>query len=351
MSVLFTPLTLRSVTFKHRVFMSPMCQYSATDGVPNDWHRIHLASRAVGGAALVFFEATAVTPEGRISDGDLGLWDDRQIPAYRDLVTLLKQHGAVPGLQLAHAGRKGSTAVPWQGGAALPAGQGWTPLAPSAIAFGKLTHPRSMNEQDLKEVRLAFVNSAQRALAAGFEVLELHAAHGYLLHEFLSPLSNQRQDAWGGDLAHRMRYPLSVVEAVRAVWPEHLPLFVRLSATDWAEGGWDLDQSIAFARELKTRGVDFIDCSSGGLVPHASIPATPGYQVGFAQSIRKAAAVATGAVGLITEATQAQAIIAEGQADAVLLARALLRSPYWVRDAARALGCPLPWPDPYARAG
>ena len=351
MSSLFTPLTLRSVTFPHRVFMSPMCQYSAIEGLPNEWHRIHLVSRAVGGAALVFFEATAVTPDGRISDADLGLWDDHQIPVYRDLVTLLKRHNTVPGIQLAHAGRKGSTAVPWTGGGALPVGSGWTTLAPSAIPFGALSLPRAMTEQDLNDVRQAFVESTGRASRAGFEVLELHAAHGYLLHEFLSPLSNRRSDQWGGDLAGRMRYPLSVVEAVRAAWPAHLPLFVRISATDWADGGWDLKQSIVFAHALKLRGVDLVDCSSGGLVPHVAIPVAPGYQVTFAQDIRKSVSIPTAAVGLITDAAQAESIVATGAADVVLLARALLRTPYWARDAARALGSPLAWPHPYERAG
>jgi 2,4-dienoyl-CoA reductase-like NADH-dependent reductase (Old Yellow Enzyme family) len=353
MSKLFSRFTLRDVTFRNRVFVSPMCQYSCVDGVANAWHLVHLGSRAAGGAALVMVEASGVSPEGRISPYDMGLWSQAQRDALRPITQFIKEQGAVPGIQLAHAGRKASTDAPWinQGGPLLPAAGGWEPLAPSAIPFSP-AHPvpRAMTRDDIALVVRQFREAADRALSAGFEVVEIHMAHGYLLHEFLSPLSNRRNDEYGGSLENRLRFPLAVAEAVRAVWPARLPLFVRISASDWAPGGWDLEQSIELARRLKAAGVDLIDCSSGGLVPAAQIPASPGYQVPFAAAIRERAGIATGAVGLITEAHQAEQIVATGQADVVLMAREFLRNPYWPLHAARQLGVDIEWPRQYLRA-
>jgi len=352
MSKLFSPLKLRDLTFKNRVFVSPMCQYSAEEGMPTDWHFVHLGSRAAGGAGLVIAEATGVSPEGRISPWDTGIWSDAQADAFGRIVRFIKSQGAVAGIQLAHAGRKASTDAPWRGGKPLAreAG-GWQPVAPSAIPFDQ-GHPvpREMTTTDIDKVVADFVAAAKRALRAGFEVLEIHAAHGYLLNEFLSPLSNRRTDDYGGSLANRMRLPLRVAEAVRSALPSGLPLFVRISATDWTEGGWDLPQSIELAKRLKDAGVDLIDCSSGGNAPRARIPLEPGYQVPFAEAIRRDAGVATGAVGLITEPMQAEQIVATGRADAVLLARALLRDPYWPLHAADALGAEVDWPVQYGRA-
>lgn len=352
MSVLFSPLTLRGVTFRNRVFVSPMCEYSAGgDGQPTSWHLVHLGSRAVGGAGLVMTEATAVSAEGRISNQDLGLWDDSQIPAYRDIVTFIKSQGAIAGMQIAHAGRKGSTAAPWQGDGPLPPEQAWMTLAPDHTAFSAdMPAPRAMTVADLMRTQQAFVDTARRALAAGFEVLEIHMAHGYLLHEFLSPLANHRADRYGGDLENRMRFPLEVAAAVRAIWPDILPLFVRISATDWLDGGWGLPESVALARALKTVGVDLVDCSSGGIVPHASIPVGPGYQTPFSRRIREDAKIATGAVGMISAPAQAEQIVATEIADAVFLARELLRDPYWPLHAAHALHVDIPWPVQYQRA-
>src|ERR687890_649660 len=328
MSELFSVLRLRGLEFRNRVFVSPMCQYSSRDGLPNDWHMVHLGSRAVGGAALVCAEATAVSPEGRISPGDTGLWSD------------------------AHAGPKASTDLPWRGGRPLPKDEGgWETLAPSALPFAEgHPAPREMSAADADAVVSQFRDAAALAREAGFDVIELHMAHGYLLHEFLSPLSNRREDEYGGGFDKRVRFPLRVAEAVRGVWPERLPLFARISATDWAEGGWDVEQSVRFSRWLKERGVDLVDCSSGGLVPGARIPVAPGYQVPFAERIRREAGVPTGAVGLITEPEQAEEIIATGKSDAVFLARAELRDPYWPLHAARRLGAEAPWPVQYARA-
>ncbi len=352
MSQLFTPLRLRDVEFRNRVFVSPMCQYSSDDGLPTDWHLVHLGSRAVGGAGLVMVEATAVSPEGRISPWDSGIWHDGHAEAFARITRFVRAQGAVPGIQLAHAGRKASVDVPWRGGRPLgPTEKGWEPIAPSAVPFAPgYPLPREMTAADIGAVVAAFTAAARRALAAGFEVVELHMAHGYLLHEFLSPLANQRRDEYGGSLRGRARLPLEVAAAVREAWPERLPLFVRISATDWVEGGWDLGQSIQLARWLKELGVDLVDCSSGGTVPSASIPMGPGYQVPFAAAIRREAGIATGAVGLITEPAQAEQIVATGQADAVLLARELLRDPYWPLRAARALGADIPWPPQYLRA-
>ncbi|HZZ57149.1 MAG TPA: NADH:flavin oxidoreductase/NADH oxidase [Opitutaceae bacterium] len=352
---LFSSFTLKSITLRNRIGVSPMCQYSSQDGVATDWHLVHLGSRAAGGAALVIAEATAVSPEGRISPGDAGLWGDQHIEPLARINRYIKSQGAVPGIQIAHAGRKGSAALPWNGGAHLAddAG-GWPTLAPSAIAWGEDLDkvPRAMTGDDLARVQRDFAAAAARALTAGYEWLEVHSAHGYLLHEFLSPLSNRRTDAYGGSFDNRIRFLLETVRGVRAVWPDRLPLSVRLSCTDWVEGGWDIDQSVELARRLRAEGVDLVDCSSGGTAPHAKIPIGPDYQVPFAERIRREAGVPTAAVGLITRADQANAIVAGGKADLVFLARALLRDPYWPLHAARELGKPelLEPPVQYGRA-
>ena len=330
-----------------------MCQYSSLDGFATDWHLVHLGSRAQGGAGLVTLEAAAVTPEGRISPGDLGIWKDEHIPALRRIAEFVHSQGARAGMQLAHAGRKASTASPFDGhGLVLPADGGWQPVAPSAIAFAPTDYalPAALDHAGIAAVVEAFRNAARRSLEAGFDFVEIHAAHGYLLHEFLSPLSNLRTDQYGGSFDNRIRVVLDVVDAVRSVWPERLPLFVRISATDWAEGGWNPDESVELARRLRDRGVDLMDCSSGGNVADAKIPVAPGYQVGFAARIRREAGIATAAVGLITEPAQANALIAEGQADLVFLARAMLRDPYWPLHAAAALGETVSWPKQYLRA-
>ena len=349
---LFEPLTLGDVTLRNRIVVSPMCEYSAVDGVPGDWHLVHLGSRAVGGAGLVFAEATAVSAEGRISPGDTGLWNDAQQAAWTRIAVFIASQGAVAGIQLAHAGRKGSTQVPWKGGKALPAGQGdWTPVAPSALAFADdYPMPVALDAAGIDKVIADFGAAVLRAREAGFRVIELHAAHGYLLHSFLSPLSNHRDDGYGGSLANRARLLREVVAAVRVQWPAPAPLFVRVSATDWAEGGWDIDECVELARWLKHDGVDLIDCSSGGMVPDAKIPVAPGYQVPFAARIRNEVGIATGAVGLITEAHQAEAILARGEADLVLLAREFLRDPYFPRRAAAQLGVTLDAPPQYLRS-
>jgi 2,4-dienoyl-CoA reductase-like NADH-dependent reductase (Old Yellow Enzyme family) len=351
-SHLFSPLILSGVSFRNRIFVSPMCQYSATDGLPNEWHFVHLGSRAVGGAACIIQEATAVAPEGRITPSDLGIWNDSQMEAYRPLTRFLKENGAVPAVQLAHAGRKASTSAPWQGGRALELGQGgWTVVAPSPVPFdAQSPMPHELSEGEIAGIVTSFTKAAERSLSAGFEVIELHAAHGYLLHQFLSPLSNRRTDRYGGRLENRLRLVLDVASAVRDVWPEELPLFVRLSATDWKEGGWDVPQSIALCVKLKDIGVDFIDVSSAGLVPDAKVVIGPGYQVPFASAIRNQAHISTGAVGMITDAAQAEKIVSDGHADVVLLARELLRDPYWPQHAAHALGDDLSWPPQYERA-
>ncbi len=352
MSKLFSPLELRSITFRNRIFVSPMCQYSSHDGLANSWHLVHLGSRAVGGAGLVMVEATAVSPEGRISPNDCGLWSESHVEAFAPIARFLTEQGAVPGVQLAHAGRKGSCAVPWQGGTPLDVTSGgWQPLAPSAIPFD-IGHPQphavTLEEMDLIEAQ--FRASARRSLAAGFKVVEVHMAHGYLLHEFLSPLVNQRSDNYGGSLENRLRFPLRMVEAVREEWPEELPLFVRISATDWVPGGWDIDQSIILARLLKEKGVDLIDCSSGFAVPNEKVPFGPGFQVPFAAKVRSEAGIASGAVGFIIEPAQAEQIVATSQADAVFLARQMLRDPYWPLHAAKTLHVEVPWPNQYLRA-
>ena len=352
MTRLFEPLRLRGVTFRNRIFVSPMCMYSAEDGVPNDWHLVHLGSRAVGGAALVIVEATGVSAEGRISPGDTGLWNARQVEAFRRITDFIAARGAVAGIQLAHAGRKASTDVPWKGGRPLVAGEGaWTTLGPSPIPFDRgFPPPREMTLSDIDRVTEEFAAGARRAVEAGFRVVEVHVAHGYLLHEFLSPLSNRRTDEYGGSLENRMRFPIRVARAVRQAFPAERPVFVRISATDWAEGGWDLPQSIELSKLLKKEGVDLIDCSSGGLVPNAKVPAGPGFQVPFAEAIRREASIATAAVGMITEPRQAEEILAMGRADAIVMARAFLRDPYWPLHAAQELGADVDWPVQYVRA-
>jgi len=350
MSLLFSPITLRSVTIPNRVFVSPMCEYSCEDGVPNDWHMVHLGSRAVGGCGLVLTEAASVSPEGRITPWDAGIWSGEQAEAWKPIVKFIKSQGSVPGIQLAHAGRKASCDKPWNGAKPLARDAGgWKTLGPSNVAFGDYPAPRAMTPADLQACVADFRLAAGRALEAGFEVAEVHAAHGYLLHEFLSPLSNRRADDFGGSPSNRMRFPLSVVRAVRDAWPKDKPVLVRISASDWKEEGWDLVQSIAFSRELKALGVDMIDVSSGGNAADQKIALGPGYQVPFAAAIRRDAGIPTAAVGLITEPVQAEHVLATGQADAVCLARALLRDPYWARHAAKALGVPMPWPNQYKR--
>ena len=352
MATLFSPFRLRTIELKNRIVVSPMCEYSAVDGHPQTWHLVHLGSRAVGGAALVFAEATAVEARGRISPVDTGMYLDSHVASWRPIVDFIHQQGALAGMQLAHSGRKGSTAPPWLGGKKVPPEQGgWEPVAPSTEPFNKdYPIPRALTAAEIREVIHAFRRAAERVFAAGFEVLELHAAHGYLLHEFLSPLSNFRQDEFGGSFENRIRIVVQVAEAVREVWPGRLPLFVRVSATDWKEGGWDLDQTVELSKRLKSVGVDLIDVSSGGVVPGIQIPVGPGYQTGFAEGIRKQAAIATGAVGMITEPAQADAILNEGKADAIIMARELLRDPYWPRRAAQALGEKIKPPIQYERA-
>ncbi|HVO18158.1 MAG TPA: NADH:flavin oxidoreductase/NADH oxidase [Anaeromyxobacter sp.] len=349
---LFAPLPLRSLTLRNRVAVSPMCQYSAgPDGRARDWHLVHLGARAAGGAGLVLTEATAVEPRGRISPADLGLWEDGQVEPLARIVRFIRGQGAAAGVQLAHAGRKGGVRPPWEGGTPVPATEGgWTPVGPSPLAFAP-GHPvpEELDAAGVGGVVAAFVSAARRALEAGFQVVELHAAHGYLAHEFLSPLSNRRTDRYGGSFENRIRFLGELTSAVRAAWPEPLPLLVRLSATDWVEGGWTVEESVELARSLRARGVDLVDVSSGGLVPDARVPAGPGYQAAFAERIRRQAGMATGAVGLITTPEQADHAIRSGQADLVLLAREFLRDPHFPLRAARALGQEGPWPRQYLR--
>ena len=349
---LFEPIQQRSLSLRNRIVVSPMCQYSATDGLPDHWHLVHLGSRAVGGAGAVIAEATAVSAQGRISPGDTGLWNEAQLAAWQPIVAFIAAQGAVPGVQLAHAGRKASAQRPWEGGGSLAAAQGaWTTVAPSAVPFDAGWHvPLALDAAGIRQVLADFRAAAQRALVAGFKLVELHAAHGYLLHQFLSPLSNRRDDAYGGSYENRTRLVREVVAAVREVWPEELPLWLRISATDWAEGGWDVEQSVQLSRDMKALGVDLVDVSSGGLVPHVRIPLGPGYQVPFAAQVRHETGMATGAVGLITEAKQAEAIVANGEADVVLIARESLRDPYFPRRAAQELGASLSAPAQYQRA-
>jgi len=351
-SLLFTPLKLREVTLKNRIVVSPMCMYSSEEGFPNEWHLVHLGSRAVGGAGLVLTEATAVEDLGRISPQDLGLWKDAHTEPLARIARFVAQNGATPGIQLAHAGRKASIARPWDGGAPVPMEQGgWLPVGPSPLPFDEgWPVPAQLGEADLQRIVRAFVDATGRALDAGFQVIELHAAHGYLLHSFLSPLSNQRTDRYGGSLENRIRFVREVTQAVRAKWPERLPLFIRISATDWVPGGWTLEDAVVLAKLLSEDGASVVDCSSGGTVPHLKVPVGPGYQTPFAERIRREANISTAAVGVIRSAFQAEHLLQTGQADLVVLARELLRDPYWPLHAARELREEVSWPVQYERA-
>ena len=352
MSILFSPLKIKDIILKNRIVVSPMCMYSAEDGFANNWHMVHLGSRAVGGSGLIIQEATAVSPEGRITPGDLGLWDDNQIEKLTGIVSFIKEHGAVPGIQVAHAGRKASCASPWQGGHQLkPNEGGWQTVSSSAIPFiPEELSPLELNTDGIQKVISDFKAAAGRAAQAGYQVLEIHSAHGYLIHQFLSPLCNFRTDDFGGSFENRTRLLLEIVKAIQTAWPQNLPLFVRLSATDYVEGGWNADETVQLASILKKNGVDLIDSSSGGMVPYAKIPFGPGYQVPFAERIKKEAGILTGAVGMITGAMQAEEILSTGQADLILIARASLRDPYFALHAARELGEDIEWPKQYRRA-
>ncbi len=345
---LFSEIKIRDLVIKNRVFVSPMCQYSSTDGMASNWHLVHLGARAVGGAGLVMSEAAAVSPEGRITANDLGIWNEIQALSLKPVTQFISEQGAVPAIQLAHAGRKASSKVPWH---AHNLNSDWSIVGPSAVAFSKdYSTPKEMNDLDIQKVINDFLKSAELSLLAGFQVVELHMAHGYLMHQFLSPLSNHRKDQYGGSLENRMRLPLQVAKSVRNFWPAKWPVFVRISATDWTEGGWDLQQSIVLVSELKKVGIDLIDCSTGGNVSHAKIPVGPGYQVEFAREIKKQTGILTGAVGMITDPQQAQSILDKDEADVVLLARELLRDPHWPLRAAAALKQTITWPSQYERA-
>jgi 2,4-dienoyl-CoA reductase-like NADH-dependent reductase (Old Yellow Enzyme family) len=349
---LLSPIALRGITLRNRIVMSPMCQYSAQDGFVNDWHFVHLGSRAAGGVSLVMVEATAVTPEGRITPGDTGIWSDDHVAPLARIVRYIESQGVVPGIQLAHAGRKASCEVPWRGGQRLlPEEGGWPVVAPSALPFNP-GDPESvpLDKDGIDAIVAAFEAATRRALQAGFKVIEIHAAHGYLLHEFLSPLANKRDDDYGGSLENRTRLPLRVAKALRAIVPDDLPLLMRISATDWVEGGWDIEQSVELAKRAKELGVDLIDVSSGAMVPDAKIPVGRGFQVPFAKRIRDEAGIMTGAVGMITEPAQAEEIVGNGDADVVLLARQLLREPYWALRAEAELGAKPCWPTQYGYA-
>jgi 2,4-dienoyl-CoA reductase-like NADH-dependent reductase (Old Yellow Enzyme family) len=352
MSKLFSTLKIKGITFRNRIAISPMCQYMAEEGFATDWHLVHYGSRAIGGAGLIIQEATAVSPEGRITPGDLGIWDDSHIDKYKRIVKFILEHGAVPGIQIAHAGRKASCAKPWDGGHQLSPGEGgWQTVSSSAIPFneGEIS-PLALDQDQIKKVIGDFRKAAGRAYEAGYQVLEIHSAHGYLLHQFLSPLCNQRTDQYGGSFDNRIRLLLEVTDAVKQAWPENLPLFVRLSATDYIEGGWDADQTVMLAKVLKKNGVDLIDTSSGGMVPYAKIPFSPGYQLPFAEKIRNEAGIMTGAVGMITDANQAEEILQKEQADLILIGRLSLQNPQFPLHAARELGVSIEWPRQYLRA-
>lgn len=354
MAKLFEPFVLRKTTFKNRIAVSPMCQYSAIEGVPNNWHLVHLGSRAVGGAGLVIAEATGVSPEGRISPGCTGLWNDNQLEAWKPIVEFIQEQGSLAGIQLAHAGRKGSTAKPWDAEkdkiVKINNG-GWTPVAPSALPFDEESPvPHELSKSEIQKLQENFVSAAQKALKANFDVIEIHSAHGYLAHEFLSPLSNKRTDEYGGSFENRIRFLLEITTQVRNTWPQDRALFVRISATDWVEGGWDLDQSLALCKKLKEIGVDLIDVSSGGLSPVQKIEVKANYQVPFAEKIKKEVSIPTGAVGMITDALQAEKILQEEKADLIFLAREFLREAYWPRLAARKLEAKIPTPKQYLRA-
>ena len=351
-SKLFSPLKLRELIFKNRIVVSPMCQYSAVNGIPNNWHLVHLGSRAVGGAALIMAEATAVSPEGRISPSDLGIWSEAQVHAFKSITEFIKNESSIPGIQIAHAGRKASTRELAKGSGSLTANEGgWTPIAPSAVRFNEQSVlPKEMTSEDISQVCEQFAEATKNSLNAGFEVVEIHMAHGYLLNEFLSPLTNFRKDTFGGSIENRMRFPLQVAKRVRELWPQDWPVFVRISATDWRPDGWSLDDSVQFSKKLKELGIDLIDCSSGGSVENAKIKSGPGYQVPFSELIREKVDIATAAVGMITEPEQADEIIKNGKADLVFLARELLRNPYWPLHAAQKLKSEIKWPKQYDRA-
>jgi len=349
---LFEPLKLREIVLGNRIGIPPMCQYSANEGIASDWHFVHYGSRAVGGAGLMIIEATAVAPEGRISPGDLGIWDQKHIAPLARIARFAKEQGCVAALQLAHAGRKASVAFGWQTQRALSKSEGgWAIVAPSSVPFGDgYAVPREVDETDIRQLVAQFAAAGRRALECGFEAIEIHAAHGYLLHQFLSPLSNRRKDAYGGSFENRTRIVREVIAAIREIWPQRLPLLIRLSATDWVDGGWDVEETVALCRNLKAIGVDLVDVSSAGLVPNAAVPAGPGFQTDFAARVRREAQIATAAVGLITSPVQADHIIRTGQADMVLLGREILRNPYWPLAAAQALGQTTSWPKQYLRA-
>lgn len=352
MSLLFSTITIKDITFKNRIAIAPMCQYSAIDGIANDWHLVHLGSRAVGGAGLIIQEATAVSPEGRISSGDLGLYTDAQTDKLKSITAFLKDQGTVPGIQLAHAGRKASCAPPWHGGKQISkADGGWQTVSASSISFNTTDDlPVGLDANGIDKIITDFKNAAERALQAGYQLIEIHAAHGYLVHQFLSPLTNKRTDGYGGSFNNRVRLLLEIVTAVQTVWPVHLPLWVRISATDWAEGGWNETEAVQLSAILKESGVDLIDCSSGGLLPHVKIPVGPGYQVPFAEKIKKETGILTGTVGMITTAQQAEDILTADQADMILIARESLRDAYFPLHAAKALHDDIVWPVQYERA-
>lgn len=352
MSLLLSPLKIKNLDLKNRIVVSPMCQYSAEEGFANDWHLVHLGSRAVGGASLIIQEATAVAPEGRISAGDLGIWSDEHIPFLKRITTFIHQNGSIAGVQLAHAGRKASFDVPWKGSKQVTEKNGgWKTFAPSNIAYNEADEaPEALTPAGIEKVKSDFVAATKRVMEAGYQLIEVHAAHGYLFHQFLSPLSNLRTDEYGGSFENRIRLLLEVVTAIQEVWPAENALFVRISATDWAEGGWSPEESVKLSAILKDQGVDLIDCSSGGNVPYQQIPVSPGYQVQFAESIKKETGVLTGAVGLITEAAQAEEILQEGKADLIIMARELLRDPYFPLHAAFELDAEVTWPEQYERA-
>lgn len=351
MNKLFSPLKIRGIELKNRIAVSPMCQYSSNNGTPTEWHLVHLGSRAVGGAALVIQEATAVSPEGRISPDDAGMWNDIQAKAYEKITSFISSQNSLPGVQLAHAGRKGSTYTPWKGrGEVRKEDGGWQTFSPSPINFAdNYPTPKEMDKGDIKKVTDDFCKAAERSINAGFRVIELHMAHGYLVHEFLSPLSNKREDEYGGSLENRCRFAIEIAEKVREAIPDDFPLFARISSSDWIEGGWDIEDSVYLSRKLKEAGVDLMDCSSGGNVK-AAIPTGPGYQIPFSEKIKKEAGILTGGIGFITSPEQADHIIRTGQADIVLLAREILRNPYWPMNAARVLKVDIDWPKQYERA-
>ena len=349
---LFTPLQIRSITLKNRIVVSPMCQYSSTDGFANNWHLVHLGSRAVGGAALIFTEATAVNPEGRISPHDLGIWKDEHITELKKITDFIKQQGSIPGMQLAHAGRKASTSEPWNGDKLIPVSEGgWKTVAPSPIAFSEDKDiPHELTIAEIEGIVADFKAATKRAMVAGFKVIEIHGAHGYLVNEFMSPLSNKRTDKYGGSFENRIRFLLEVIDTIRSEWPQDLPLFLRISASDWQDGGWTVEDSVKLAEVVKTKGIDIMDCSSGGISSTAKIMAKPGYQVAFAEAVRKAS-IPTGAVGIITTPEQAETILTSGQADLIFMAREFLRDPYFPMHAANDLDyTDIKWPVQYERA-